>query len=147
MNTRLAAAFRGNAQCRPETGAIQWCIRGLDRDSGAALEVLLSGAAGLQLPADLPGAELHVRDESASASWEFRAGGQVYPLPVRSVQVHRGCRGGVRGRASPHQRALEHARAVVAAAQRSCACRAWPICCAGSGFRSVSKVHGLSAFQ
>ncbi len=51
---------------------------------------MLSGAAGLELPPDLPGAELHVRDESASPSWELRAGGQVYALPVRSVQVHRG---------------------------------------------------------
>jgi hypothetical protein len=90
MSTRLVAAFRGNAQCRPERGAIQWCVSGLDRDSGAGLEVLLSGAAGVQLPAELAGAELHVRDESESPEWELRAEGKVYPLKVRSVQVHRG---------------------------------------------------------
>ena len=90
MNTRLAAAFRGSAQCRAETGAIQWSIRGRDRDSGDVLEILLSGAAGLDLPPDLPGAELHVRDEAANPSWELRAAGKVFALPVRSVQVHRG---------------------------------------------------------
>jgi hypothetical protein len=90
MSTRLVAAFRGNAQCRPETGGIQWCVSGLDRDSGTVLEVLLSGAAGMQLPGELAGAELRVREESANESWEFRANGRVYPLVVRSVQVHRG---------------------------------------------------------
>ena len=90
MNTRLVAAFRGNAQCRRESGAVHWCIEGLDRDSEAALEVLLSGAAALQLPAELLSAELHVRDESANASWELHANGTVYPLAVRAVQVHRG---------------------------------------------------------
>ncbi len=90
MNTRLVAAFRGHAQSRCETGAIQWCVSGLDRDTGTALEVLLSGAAGMQLPAELTGAELHVRDEAANEGWEFRANGVVYPLVVRSVQVHRG---------------------------------------------------------
>ena len=90
MNTRLVAAFRGNAQCQSESGAVQWCLKGLDRDSGTALEVLLSGAAAVQLPAELVAAELHVRDESAHASWELRANGTVYPLAVRAVQVHRG---------------------------------------------------------
>ena len=65
MNTRLVAAFRGNAQCRRESGAVQWCISGVDRDSGAALEVLLSGGSGSALPAELTAAELHVRDEGS----------------------------------------------------------------------------------
>ena len=90
MNTRLVAAFRGNAHCRRESGAVQWCITGLDRDSGTALEVLLSGASGLQLPPELLGAELHVSDESANASWELRGNGTAFPLVVRAVQVHRG---------------------------------------------------------
>ena len=90
MNTRLVAAFRGHAQCRRESGAIQWCIKGLDRDSGTALEVLLSRAVGLQLPAELVAAELHVGDESTNACWELRANGTTYPLSVRAVQVHRG---------------------------------------------------------
>ena len=89
MNTRRVAAFRGRAQCRRESGAVQWGIKGLDCDTGTALEVLLSGAAALQLPAELIDAELHVRDESANASWELRANGTVYPLAVRAVQVHR----------------------------------------------------------
>jgi hypothetical protein len=89
MNTRRVAAFRGNAQCRRESGAVQWCIKGLERDSATALEVLLSGAAALQLPAELVDAELHVRDESENASWELHAEGTVYPLAVRAVQVHR----------------------------------------------------------
>jgi hypothetical protein len=90
MSTRLVAAFRGNAQCRRESGAVQWCIKGFDRDSGAELEVLLSGAAGLQLPSELVAAELHVHDESTSESWELFANGTAYPLAVRAVQVHRG---------------------------------------------------------
>ena len=90
MNTRLVAAFRGHAQCRREGGAVQWCVSGLDRDSGAPLEVLLSGAAGLQLPPQLVGAELYVRDESTNASWELRGSGAVHLLAVRAAQVHRG---------------------------------------------------------
>jgi hypothetical protein len=90
MNTRLVAAFRGNAQCRRETGAVQWCISGLDRDSGAALEVLLSGDPEVRLPAELAAAELHVSDEGSNASWELRGNGRLYPLGVRGVQVHRG---------------------------------------------------------
>lgn len=89
MNGRLVAAFRGEAHSRPEAGAIQWCVSGLDRESGTALEVLLSGAVGMQLPAQLAGAELYVREESENEGWEFRANGKVYPLLVRSVQVHR----------------------------------------------------------
>jgi hypothetical protein len=90
MNTRLVAAFRGNAQCRPEGGAVQWCISGLDRDDGAALQVLLSGGAEVRLPPELAAAELHVSDEGSNASWELRGNGAVYPLSVRGVQVHRG---------------------------------------------------------
>ena len=90
MNTRLVAAFRGNAQCQREAGAVQWRVSGLDRDGGERLEVLLSGAAGLQLPRELAGAELHVRDELTAAAWELRSSGQSLPLAVRAVQVHRG---------------------------------------------------------
>ena len=90
MNTRLVAAFRGPAQCRREAGAVRWCIKGLDRDSGGPLEVLLSGAAGVQLPAELVTAEVHVRDEFANASWELRGNGTAFLLAVRAVQVHRG---------------------------------------------------------
>jgi hypothetical protein len=89
MNT-LVAAFRGDARSRPGTGAIHWCVSGLDRDSGTVLEVLLSGAAELQLPAELTGAELHVRGGPEHESWELRANGKVYSLAARSVQVHRG---------------------------------------------------------
>jgi hypothetical protein len=91
MSTRLVAAFRGKAQCRREDGAIQWCVQGLDRDTGAGLEVLLSGAGGVQLPAELAAAELHVLDESGNARWELRGNGTAYPLAVRAVQVHRDC--------------------------------------------------------
>ena len=90
MSERLVAAFRGSAQCRRETGAVQWCLTGFDRDSGAPLEVLLSGAVALHLPAQLVGAELYVRDESTHAAWELRSSGQVLPLAVRAAQVHRG---------------------------------------------------------
>ena len=90
MSTRLVAAFRGSAQCRRETGAVQWRLSGLDRDSGDMLEVLLSGAAALQLPGQLAGAELHVRDELTAAAWELRSGGRSLPLTLRVVQVHRG---------------------------------------------------------
>ena len=89
MSERLVAAFHGSAQCRHETGAVQWCLKGFDRDSGLPLEVLLSGAAALQLPAQLVAAELYVRDESTTACWELRANGGVFPLAVRAAQVHR----------------------------------------------------------
>ena len=89
MSTRLVAAFRGSAQCRREAGAVQWRLSGLDRDSGDTLEVLLSGAAALQLPGELAGAELHVRDERTAAAWELRSNAQSLPLAVRAVQVHR----------------------------------------------------------
>jgi len=88
-DTRLVAAFRGAAHCRRESGAVQWCISGLDRDQGTRLEVLLSGATGLQLPPELPGAELRVRGEPGHEAWELRANGAAYPLAVRAVQVHR----------------------------------------------------------
>jgi hypothetical protein len=90
MSTQQVAAFRGQAQCLRETGAVQWCIKGLDRDSGGPLEVLLSGAAGLQLPSQLTDAELHVRDELANTSWELRGNGTVLPLAIRAAQIHRG---------------------------------------------------------
>ena len=89
MSCRLEAAFRGEVQCRHETGAVQWRLCGVDATSGAALEVLLSGAAGIQLPAQLADAELHVRDEFTGAAWELRSGGRSLPLTVRAVQVHR----------------------------------------------------------
>jgi hypothetical protein len=67
---------------------VQWCLDGLDRDSGAALEVLLSGAATLHLPAQLSDAELYAHDQGDSPAWELRSAGDVWPLPVRAVQVH-----------------------------------------------------------
>jgi hypothetical protein len=90
VSTRQIAAFRGAARCLREDGAVQWCIKGTDRDSGVPLEVLLSGAAGVQLPAQLADAELHVRDELAHTTWELHAGGTVIPLAIRAAQVHRG---------------------------------------------------------
>ena len=89
MSERLIAAFRGQARCRREAGAVQWCIDGTDRDTGVALEVLLSGAVALQLPALLSDATLYVMDESASPWWELRSAGQSQALAVRAVQVHR----------------------------------------------------------
>ncbi|HEV7432061.1 MAG TPA: hypothetical protein VGN77_03395 [Steroidobacteraceae bacterium] len=89
MNTRLVVAFRDTAQCRREAGAVQWCISGLDRDSAVPLEVLLSGAASVQLPAEVVGAELHVRDELSNPAWELRGNGTAYPLAARAVQIHR----------------------------------------------------------
>ncbi len=89
MTERMVAAFRDGAQCRRETGAVQWCISGVDRECAMPLEVLLSGAANIELPAQLSGAELHVRDELAKPIWELRGNGTVYALPVRAVQVHR----------------------------------------------------------
>ena len=111
MNTRLVAAFGGNAQCRRESGAVQWRIKGLDRDSGTELEVLLSGAAGLHLPPELVAAELHVRDESASTSWELLANGTAYPLAVRAVQVHRGAAAAFAGALPGFPRRGRHAPA------------------------------------
>ena len=99
MNGRRVAAFRGAAQCRRETGAITWSLAGADRDSGTPLEVLLSGAAGLQLPSQLPAPELYELDGDALASngggdagdtrWELRSDGRVIPTGARAVQVHR----------------------------------------------------------
>jgi hypothetical protein len=89
VNTRQIAVFQGPVQCLGEAGAVQWCIRGVDRDSGMPMEVLLSGAAALQLPVQLRDAELHVRDELENTSWELRGNGAVIPLPIRAAQVHR----------------------------------------------------------
>jgi hypothetical protein len=89
MNERLVAAFRGDVACRRESGAVQWCLSGVDRDSGAALEVLLSGAVALHLPAQFVDVTLYVRDEAALAAWELRSPGGSLPLAVRAVQVHR----------------------------------------------------------
>ena len=88
--TRLVAAFADTARCRREDGAVQWCIHGTDRDGGAPLELLLSGAGALQLPAEVPGAELHRREAADSSGWELHGNGAPIPLPVRAVQVHRG---------------------------------------------------------
>jgi hypothetical protein len=84
------AAFRDSAQCQREGGAVQWRLSGLDRDGGGALEVLLCGTSSLQLPAQLPGAELYVRDEPTMPAWELRSGKRVLPVAARAVQVHRG---------------------------------------------------------
>ena len=89
MSDRLVAAFRGSVQCQHQAGAVQWRLRGIDSASGAALEVSLSGGAGMQLPAQLADAELHVRDEFTNTAWELRSDGQSLPLTVRAVQVHR----------------------------------------------------------
>jgi hypothetical protein len=90
MNERMIAAFRGHARCRRESGAVQWSLTGIDRDDGVPLEVLLSGAAALQLPAELAAAELYVSDEAGNARWELRSGGRVIPTGARAAQVHRG---------------------------------------------------------
>ncbi|MDE2219663.1 MAG: hypothetical protein KGL25_01175 [Gammaproteobacteria bacterium] len=87
---RLVAAFRGAAECRRESGAVQWRLRGIDRAGDHALEVLLCGAPELRLPARLPSAELYAAGEAAAPEWELRSDGRVLPLAVRSVQVHRG---------------------------------------------------------
>jgi hypothetical protein len=69
---------------------VQWQLSGPDRNGEGTLEVLLCGASGLQLPEQLPAAELYVRDEPTAPAWELRSGERVLPLAVRSVQVHRG---------------------------------------------------------
>jgi hypothetical protein len=86
VSTQLLAAFRGVAYCRRGSGAVQWCVSGEDRDSGVRLELLLSGATALQLPAQIAAPELHASD---GAGWELRSRSQVWPLAVRAVQVHR----------------------------------------------------------
>ena len=90
MSERLIAAFRGQARCRREAGAVQWCIDGTDRDTGLAFEVLLSGAVALQLPALLCDVTLYVIDETTNPSWEMRSAEPSQALAVRAVQVHRG---------------------------------------------------------
>lgn len=68
---------------------MQWRLIGLDRDGEGRLEVLLCGTSSLQLPAQLPAAELYVRDELAAPAWELRSGERVVPLTAQAVQVHR----------------------------------------------------------
>ena len=89
MNERLVVAFRGDAQCQRGVGPIQWTLTGVDRDSGVPLEVMLCGTAGLQLPAQLPAAELHESREGAITSWELRSEGRMIPTGARAVQAHR----------------------------------------------------------
>lgn len=89
MSARCVAAFGGAAQCRREAGAVHWRIVGTERDGGAPLEVLLSGAAQLQLPGQLRDAAIYLDDESAPPGWELRSAGLAMPLAVRAIQVHR----------------------------------------------------------
>jgi len=89
MSERLVAAFEGDADCRRESGAVQWRIAGRERGTGTPLEVLLSGAAQLQLPGCLRDAELHRDDASTPPGWALRGAGFALPLAVRAVQVHR----------------------------------------------------------
>ncbi|MGH8254003.1 MAG: hypothetical protein ACRES2_08170 [Steroidobacteraceae bacterium] len=91
MSTRLVAAFSGEVQCARETGAVNWRLSGADRDGASALDVMLCGVSGgLELPARLPAAELHVGGDPANPLWELRSAGEVRVLAARSVQVHRG---------------------------------------------------------
>lgn len=90
MNTRLVAAFRGEAQCRREAGAVQWRLSGHDRDGEGTLDVLIGGGAELDLPARLASAELHVRGEPDDSVWELRSAALTQRFAVRAVQVHRG---------------------------------------------------------
>jgi len=90
---RLVAAFRSAAQCDREGGAVQWRLSGLDRDSDGTLEVLLCETGSLQLPSQLPNAELYVRDEPTAPTWELRSGESVLPIAARAVQVHRSAPG------------------------------------------------------
>jgi hypothetical protein len=89
MSARCVAAFGGAADCRREAGAVQWRIAGSERDGGAPLEVLLSGAAQLQLPGQLRDAEFYRDDESWPPRWELRSAGLAMSLAVRALQVHR----------------------------------------------------------
>ena len=89
MSERVVAAFGGEADCRRESGAVQWRIAGSERDTGTPLEVLLSGAARLQLPGRFRDAELRRNDASVLPGWELRGAGFALPLAVRAVQVHR----------------------------------------------------------
>jgi hypothetical protein len=89
MSARRVAAFGGVADCRREAGPVHWRIAGSDRDGGGPLELLLSGAAQLQLPGQLREAEFYRDDESSPPSWELRSAGLSMPLAVRAVQVHR----------------------------------------------------------
>ena len=89
MSERLVAAFGGEADCRRESGGVQWRIAGSERDTGTPLEVLLSGAARLQLPGRLRDAALYRDDQSVPPGWELRGAGFALPLAVRAVQVHR----------------------------------------------------------
>jgi hypothetical protein len=89
MSARCVAAFGGEADCRREAGPVHWRITGSEREGGAPLEVLLSGAAQLQLPGRLRDAEVYLDDGSAPPRWELRSAGFALPLAVRAVQVHR----------------------------------------------------------
>ena len=93
MSAQLVAAFRGTVQCRHERGAVRWCLTGADREDGSALEVLLSGGAGGELPPELSGAELYRLETPADGQWVLRSHGTRYPLALRAVQVHRSAAG------------------------------------------------------
>ena len=69
---------------------MHWRLHGRDRDGEGTLDVLVCGAASVELPAQLPDAELYVRDEQGTPAWELRSGERVLPLPAQAVQVHRG---------------------------------------------------------
>ena len=84
------AAFRGEVQVRREAGAVQWRLRGVDRDGGGALELLFAGAARIEWPARLADAELYAHGEPGAVQWELSSAAGVQPIVARAVQVHRG---------------------------------------------------------
>lgn len=99
MTERQLAAFWGTVQCRRENGAVRWCLAGVERagrgapagcGQGVGLEVLVSGAERLDLPAQLEDVEVFEREEAGHCTWELRSKGRVLPCVARAVQVHRG---------------------------------------------------------
>jgi hypothetical protein len=90
MNQRVLATFSGPVDCRHAAGAVNLILCGRERESGAPMEVLFSGAGQARTRDSLRDIEvLELIDERAHRFWQIRAQGEDFEIVARSVQVHR----------------------------------------------------------
>jgi hypothetical protein len=91
MNQRVLAIFRGPVECRHAAGAVNLILCGKERESGAPMEVLFSGAGPARTRDALRDIEvLELIDERAHRFWQIRSQAENFEIVARSVQVHRG---------------------------------------------------------
>ena len=89
MSATAFIAFTGIARCSRGRGAGQLRISGTRRSDGVPVVVYVNGTPGVQLPEQLPEAEIHAPTSAADPCWHVQGGGNLHALPARSLQVHR----------------------------------------------------------